>query len=1442
MAVKAGTAYVDIEGDFSALNRQVASHFRRITKDADKAGKRIGRTVGIGMAAGIGATVVAGKQLFDFGKDAVNVASDVNESLSKNQVLFGKYAKGVENFSKRSADAFGISRQSALEYTGTFGNLFTALGVSGKESAKFSRNLVKLSADMASFNNSTPEEALEAIRSGLVGETEPLRRFGVNMNDATLKAQAMKMGLIKSVKDGLTPQQKALAAQRLIFKQTAKAHGDFNKTSDQLANSQRRLQARWVDVKNTLGTALLPAVKNVTTSLLNIADDVQPKVERAVKNIARVFGRKDLSVGEKIQQSWDSLKFEFGPMADQLKQGIEDANVGDKFKDVIEDAAPVIARGVRTVGLKSAEYWWAGFKEAPLWAKVASGGWLATKLGLTGPALKGLMSFIGGGKGGLLSKATPMPVFVTNPGFGLPGGGGPGGGPVPVPGGGKGILGKLKPFAKAAGRAGLVAGAVDLAINLVDAKGNPIVAAVNTAHDLSFGIVPKLDPGAAGKRHLSEFQQDLAKLASSGNIQGLKDMQKEFNEFSKFDAPGGIDEARRDIEDMIEVTRLAKLGVHIEINSKEARDAAKQVSTALERMKSGSSRSVSSLKTNVRLNMRLIKRTMGEDTAAGKEAMTANFNAAIENVKRSMDEGTISVKEGTALIETYMVRSMQNFGFTRKQALRYAKGQDPLTGKNMNAPLVGKQRGGWINMGAASGDSVHAMLERDEYVLNRKAVKRIGKRTLDRLNFGLAPRFQRGGSVTGDTDFLPALLNALRALSGDVGTPIYVQSGRRTVAEQLAQGPSTPQHPVAGPNGPHVRGVAADITPGYSVFGRAAARHGLAFTVMPQEPWHIQLVDTRLASLPNLPATAPKIPAGTVVGPMSSLRQIAQGALNATAAGAQAAVTNAFNSLLPETGEPRAPSGAVTGNGSGLMKRIAAERGWSFADWWSLDARETSHGTNLSNPGSTARLRGQFLSSNWGKYGPGSDPSKNPTMAQQIYSMAAYIGERYGNPTKAWDWWMAHYPPGWYQRGGSVVKRITKLIRKGPLPSGSAINKVVTQIGKTSKKGKLAGGGKTLRKRLLDRIKSLGLPDSVKDLVKHESAVNRFDDLQSHAGTLTDSSAIQAALEDQQAKLGRTLTAAEQDKTILSLLGRVQGKTQIEWLADELGALGSWRNALIRVHITLSDRLQKFRASIEAARKRRDALQKALAQARTKRGHLVDQRKGSKGAKRERLGKQINDIDRDIRVWTLELNALGGSSGIISQLDNKRDLFATALTDANTDLSEVQGSVAAGDKYQQFPTLQGLTIGRMLGTIFDVQNALNTSGISSYRIPPSDSQSPDTADDPSKELLQELLRQANLRTAVSEAQYAVFRNLPFGGFFQQGGTIPGPVGAPRLIVGHGGEVVVPNDASNVPRVYVNFANGMEWLANFVDIRVDNQTRTQGRHSERQLPGRAGVLR
>ena len=214
------------------------------------------------VGAALGATFAA-SQVAAFAKDSIMAASNMAESLSKVQVVFGEGAAEVEAFGKSAAQNLGISNQAALEATGTYGNLFQAFGLGQGESQKMSTSLVQLASDMASFNNTSIDQAITALRSGLSGETEPLKKFGVALSETRLKTEAMAMGLISSTKEALTPAAKAQASYALIMKDTALAQGDYARTADGTANTMKTLQAKFEDAKVAVGEALMPAFKGL---------------------------------------------------------------------------------------------------------------------------------------------------------------------------------------------------------------------------------------------------------------------------------------------------------------------------------------------------------------------------------------------------------------------------------------------------------------------------------------------------------------------------------------------------------------------------------------------------------------------------------------------------------------------------------------------------------------------------------------------------------------------------------------------------------------------------------------------------------------------------------------------------------------------------------------------------------------------------------------------------------------------------------------------------------------------------------------------------------------------------------------------------------------------------------------------------------------------------
>lgn len=273
--VQVGVGYIDIRPDLKGFGRELQTGVTRNVKNAGDDASRTLKTsfsnAAKGAAAAFG-TAFAAVKIKDFFGGAIKAASDLAESTAKAGQVFGSATVRVQAFAEGAAEAIGQSNQQALEATGTFGNLFTAMGIGQGTAADMSIEIVRLASDLASFNNVSVDDALLALRSGLVGETEPLRRFGVNLSEATIKAKALELGL-RTGKGTLDPLVKAQGAYALILEQTTTAQGDFARTADGLANQQRTMTAQWTDAKAELGEGLLPVMVNLA-QVLN--DDIIP--------------------------------------------------------------------------------------------------------------------------------------------------------------------------------------------------------------------------------------------------------------------------------------------------------------------------------------------------------------------------------------------------------------------------------------------------------------------------------------------------------------------------------------------------------------------------------------------------------------------------------------------------------------------------------------------------------------------------------------------------------------------------------------------------------------------------------------------------------------------------------------------------------------------------------------------------------------------------------------------------------------------------------------------------------------------------------------------------------------------------------------------------------------------------------------------------------------
>ena len=333
LLVKLGLDSADYSSGLDAAERQAQTKAKNIGAALGKIGSQmtgVGKTMSLGMTA----PIVGGFAL------AINSASDLNETVSKSNVVFGDMADQVQMFAEGASSSLGMSNEQALAAASTYGNLFVSMGMSAESTADMSTGLVQLAADLASFNNMDPTEVMEKLRAGLTGETEPLKSFGVNLNAAAVTAKAASMGLVTFSVDAtkvadmtikaneaqekynkavgwyganssqaqaasvdLTKAQEALAeAQRgsandlsasakaqatyaLIMEQTATAQGDFARTSDGLANSTRSVKAQLADAAAQIGTMLLPIAQKLVNAISQVITwftNLSPSTQRVI--------------------------------------------------------------------------------------------------------------------------------------------------------------------------------------------------------------------------------------------------------------------------------------------------------------------------------------------------------------------------------------------------------------------------------------------------------------------------------------------------------------------------------------------------------------------------------------------------------------------------------------------------------------------------------------------------------------------------------------------------------------------------------------------------------------------------------------------------------------------------------------------------------------------------------------------------------------------------------------------------------------------------------------------------------------------------------------------------------------------------------------------------------------------------------------------------------
>jgi hypothetical protein len=218
--------------------------------------KRIGFLVGSAFAVG---------KLIQFGKESIELGSDLAEAQNVVDVTFTTMSDKVNEFAKNAMTSAGLSETMAKRYVGTFGAMSKSFGFSEAQAYDMSTALTQLTGDVASFYNISQDLAYIKLKSVFTGETETLKDLGVVMTQSALDQYALANGYGKTT-SAMTEQEKVALRLAFVQKQLSAASGDFIRTSDSWANQVRVMQLQLQSLKATVGQGLI----NIFTPVLKV--------------------------------------------------------------------------------------------------------------------------------------------------------------------------------------------------------------------------------------------------------------------------------------------------------------------------------------------------------------------------------------------------------------------------------------------------------------------------------------------------------------------------------------------------------------------------------------------------------------------------------------------------------------------------------------------------------------------------------------------------------------------------------------------------------------------------------------------------------------------------------------------------------------------------------------------------------------------------------------------------------------------------------------------------------------------------------------------------------------------------------------------------------------------------------------------------------------------
>lgn len=317
--------------------RSLSEGFKQSTKYVAKFSELVKASF-LGGAIASGVSILTSK-VIELGKESIQLASDLVEVQNVVDTTFGQNASQIDEWAKTTLNAYGITELQAKQWSGSMGAMLKSSNIASEDMLIMSTNLAGLAGDMASFYNLDHDNAWQKIRSGIAGESEPLKELGINMSVANLEAYALAQGIKKSFSD-MSQAEQTLLRYNYLMEVSADAQGDFARTSDSFSNQQKLLTNNIKQLSATIASKALPFL----TKLYKKANEFVSNID--VDKVLGVFSK----VGDFIQPLIPHIE----SLGDTIKQTFIDimpnlSSFGEGFATLISKGTPPLFKLIESI-------------------------------------------------------------------------------------------------------------------------------------------------------------------------------------------------------------------------------------------------------------------------------------------------------------------------------------------------------------------------------------------------------------------------------------------------------------------------------------------------------------------------------------------------------------------------------------------------------------------------------------------------------------------------------------------------------------------------------------------------------------------------------------------------------------------------------------------------------------------------------------------------------------------------------------------------------------------------------------------------------------------------------------------------------------------------------------------------------------------------------------